>query len=71
MDNYGQIIFKLDELIEKKHLSKNKLSELTGLSFTGIQRYYNGTNKRVDLDVLARLCYALDCNIEDIIEYRK
>lgn len=40
-------------------------------SFTDIQRYYNGTNKRIDMDVPARLCHALECRIEDIIEYRE
>ncbi|MBQ6012466.1 MAG: helix-turn-helix transcriptional regulator [Firmicutes bacterium] len=25
--------------------------------------------QRVDLSVLARLCYALDCDLSDIIEY--
>lgn len=71
MNDYGEVRFKLDKIMAQRKMSKNKLSELTGLSFTGIQRYYNGKNKRVDLDVLARLCNALNCRIEDIIEYQK
>ncbi len=71
MKNYGTIIYNLDMIMKRKNISKNKLSELTGISFSGIQRYFNGTNKRVDLDVLARLCAALECNVGDILDYQE
>ncbi len=67
--NYGKFIIDLAPIMNKKKMSKNKLCNLTGLKFNALQRYYKNTLKRVDLDILARICFALECNINDIIKY--
>ena len=36
---------------------------------TQINGYCNNTISRLDIDVLARLCYALNCEINDLLEY--
>ena len=43
--------------MKKKNISRNKLSVLTGATYNVINRYYNSDINRVDLDVLARICY--------------
>ena len=67
--NYGYIKIKLAELIEERGLSKNKLSHKAELQRTQINQYCNCTVTRLDTAVLARLCTALDCKIEDLIEF--
>ena len=67
MDQYGSIIIKLDEVIKKKGISKNKLSHRAEMQRTQLNNYCNNKVTRLDTDVLARLCTALDCKIEDII----
>ncbi len=52
-------------------MNKNRLSVLTGVKFDTIQKYYNGDVYRIDVDVLAKFCYALNCNVNDIVEYNK
>ena len=69
ISNYGKFIIDLAPIMTKKKMSKNRLCELTGLKFNALQRYYKNTLKRVDLDILARICFALECNISDIIKY--
>lgn len=69
LTNYGKFIIDLAPIMQKKRMSKNKLCNLTGLKFNNLQRYYKNTLKRVDLDILARICFALECNINDIIKY--
>ncbi len=69
LTNYGKFIIDLAPIMKKKEMSKNKLCNLTGLKFNALQRYYKNTLKRVDLDILARICFALECNINDIIKY--
>ena len=69
LTNYGKFIIDLAPIMQKKGMSKNKLCNLTGLKFNALQRYYKNTLKRVDLDILARICFALECNINDIIKY--
>lgn len=55
--------------MEEKNISKNKLCRMTDLRFETIQGYYKGDISRIDLYVITKLCDALDCNIQDIIEY--
>lgn len=67
--NYGKIVIKLKNIMTEKDVSKNKLSVLTGVKFDTIQKYYNSNVYRIDVDVLAKFCFALNCEIEDIVEY--
>ena len=66
---YGFIKIKLDELLQTKGLSKNKLSHKAEMQRSQINAYCNNTITRLDVAVLARLCTALECHIEDIIEF--
>ena len=63
--NYGTIRIKLDEMIEKQNISKNKLE----MQRTQLNQFCKGTVTRLDTAVLARLCCALNCKIEDLLEY--
>lgn len=69
METYGTIKIKLDELIAKAGISKNKLSHRAEMQRTQINHYCNNTISRLDVDVLARLCTVLDCKIEDLLEF--
>lgn len=69
IDN-GSINFKLKQILIDRNLSKNKLSVMSGVRFDTIQRFCLGNISRIDLEILCRLCNALNCKIEDIIEYK-
>ena len=69
MNKYGTIRINLAKLIEKNGLSKNKLSHLAEMQRTQINHYCNNKITRLDTDVLARLCTALDCEIGDLLEF--
>ncbi len=69
--NYGKINIKLKTVMNSKGMNKNRLSVLTGVKFDTIQKYYNGDVYRIDVDVLAKFCYALNCDVNDIVEYNK
>ena len=69
MDKHGKIIIKLDDVIKKVGISKNKLSHRAEMQRTQLNNYCNNKVTRLDTDVLARLCSVLNCKIEDIIEY--
>ena len=66
---YGTIRIKLDEMIEKQNLSKNKLAHRAEMQMTQLNQFCKGTVTRLDTAVLARLCCALNCKIEDLLEY--
>ena len=69
MDSYGTIRIKLDALLEKSGMSKRKLSHRAEMERTQINNYCNNKITRLDTDVLARLCTALDCTISDLLEF--
>ena len=69
MKQYGTIKIKLNELIKQAGISKNKLSHRAEMQRTQINNYCNNNITRLDIDVLARLCCALDCKIEDLLEF--
>lgn len=66
---YGTIRIKLDELIEKSGLSKNKLSHRAEMQRTQINHYCNNEITRLDIDVLSRICTVFNCKIGDLLEF--
>lgn len=55
-------------LIDKK-LTKTDLKNKSGISFNVLAKL--GKGEAVSLESLHRVCIALDCNIEDIMEFTK
>ena len=69
MSEYGKIKIKLDEMLKQRGMSKNKLSHKAEMQRAQINNYCKNEITRLDTDVLARICTALDCKIEDILEF--
>ena len=67
----GTYIFKLEQLLIDKGISKSKLINDTGTDFKVIKRLTTGEIVRIDIYGLARLCNYLNCNVSDIVEFRK
>ena len=67
--NYGKVKINLDKIIKEKNISKNKLTQRTEMQRTQLNNYCKQNIQRIDLSILARLCYVLECDISDIIEY--
>jgi putative transcriptional regulator len=67
--DYGQIRIKLAEFMAEQNISINKLAFRAEMQRTQLKAYMKEDVQRVDLAVLSRLCYALECNLEDLIEY--
>ena len=69
--DYGKISICLKKLLDEKGMTRYKLSKLTGTRFEVITKWYEGNVERLDLDILARVCYVLGCEPADIIKYDK
>jgi len=67
--NYGKINVKLKQYLDKRNIKRGNLASSIQTRFEVIDKWYNNKVERMDLDVLARICYVLNCKIEDIIEY--
>ena len=71
MEDFGQVVFKIDQVLEDKKISKNKLEKEAKLQRTQLNSYCNNKVRRIDLQTLAKICYVLDCGIGDIMEYER
>lgn len=71
MRDYGHITLHLRERMEELRLNRNQLAKAIGTRFEVIDKWCQGDVSRIDADILARLCYVLDCRVEDLITYEK
>lgn len=69
MEQYGTIRIKLDELLKKSGISKNKLSHRAEMQHTQINNFCKNKVTRLDTDVLARICTVFNCQISDLLEF--
>ena len=67
---YGSIRVKLAEVLDSRGITRNYLKTLTGAKYDVITRYYKADHvQMVDLDFFSRVCFALGCDISDLLEY--
>ena len=58
---------KLWKLLIDKRMNKSQLRNAAGISTNAVAKL--GRNETVSLETLEKICFALDCNIEDIMEF--
>ncbi len=58
---------KLWKLLIDKDMKKKDLCTLSGISPSSLTKM--GKNGHVTTEVLAKICKALDCSVEDIMEF--
>lgn len=67
---FGTIRIKLDEYLTKNNISTYALAKATALEFKVIKNLRKLMVTRIDFEVLAKICYALEVKIDDILEYQ-
>jgi putative transcriptional regulator len=63
------IILKLDELLTERNLTAYALAKKTGLHQSVISKIRRNESQALRLDVLAKLCAALECQPGDLLAY--
>lgn len=67
--DYGRVELRLKEIMDERGISRNQLAKRIDARFEVVGKWYKGEVEKMDLDILARICYALDCTTEDLIKY--
>ena len=67
MDSKSVITIK--EIMDRKNITRNYLARVSHTRFEVIDKWYRNKVEKMDLDILARICYVLECSPADIIEY--
>ena len=64
------IYVDLKTIMDKKKVSINELSRLTGVRYHIVKKYYLNQVYRVDLENLKKFCVVLNCVPGDIIKIK-
>lgn len=67
--DYGHIELHLRQYMDARGISRNALARAINTRFEVIDKWYNGHVEKIDADILARICFVLECEVSDIIVY--
>ena len=59
----------LNQTLEQKGKSQYWLAHNTGIAASTINNLCNGKTSSIQFDVLQKICNALECNVNDVIEH--
>lgn len=65
------IVINLDVMMAKRKMSLNELSEKVGITLANLSILKNNKAKAIRFSTLDAICKALDCNVEDILEFKE
>ena len=63
------IVINLDVAMAKKKMSLNELSDKVGITLSNLSILKNNKAKAIRFSTLDAICKALECRVEDVIEY--
>ncbi|QSF42646.1 helix-turn-helix domain-containing protein [Paenibacillus tianjinensis] len=65
------ILIKLDDLLKLKNISQREIARRTGIRHPTISEMCLNKSKSLPVENLDKICSELDCELSDIIEYKK
>ena len=65
----GTCRFKIGWIHEKNNISRSSLSRNAQIHYNQLLKYCKNDMQKVDLNILARICKTINCEIGEIIEY--
>ena len=66
---YGKVHIRLRKLMDARDMTRNELARAANTRFEVVDKWYRGSVEKIDADVLARFCFVLGCQVEDVIQY--
>jgi len=65
------IVMNLDVMMAKRKMTLGELSEKMGFTLSNMSIMKQGKSRAIKLHTLNKLCYILDCDANDLLEFRK
>lgn len=65
------IVINLDVMMARRKMTLGELSDKVGITLANLSILKNNKAKAVRFSTLDAICRALDCRVEDILEYRE
>lgn len=67
--DYGVVKMNIEKLLEKAGISKNKICKDLDLPRPNFNKYCRNQFQRIDANLIAKLCFYLDCTVDELIKY--
>lgn len=64
------ITVKLEEIMAKREINCTELAEKIGVSAPDLSLLKTGKARAIKFTTLNKLCEALECKVEDVLEYK-
>lgn len=68
-NEYGSFRLALKELMDEQNISINEMSRYAKVRYETVRKYYNNDCYWYDAEILAKFCYVLECNINELLIY--
>ena len=65
------IVINLDVMMARRKMSLGELSEKVGITLANLSILKNNKAKAIRFSTLDAICRALECKVEDILEYKE
>lgn len=65
------IIINLDVMMARRKMSLGELSDKVGITLANLSILKNNKARAIRFSTLDAICKALDCRVEDILEYKE
>lgn len=68
---YGTLHLKINEILAEKGISKNKICKDLDIPRSNFNRYCRDGVSRFDTNMICKLCYYLEVDVGELIEYKR
>ena len=70
-NKYGHLEFNLEQILEEREISKNKIRKELDIPRSNFNRYCRNEFQRIDANLICKLCDYFDCEVGELIHYVK
>ncbi len=67
--NFGTLTLKIEQILEEKGISKNKICKDLDIPRANFNRYCRNDFQRIDAGLICKLCWYLEIDAGTLIEY--
>ena len=68
---YGELHLRINEILEEKGISKTRICKDMDIPRSNFNRYFRDECSRLDVGFLCKLCYYLEVDMGELVEYKK
>ena len=69
--NEKYLYMRLEELMRKRNISKNRLCKDLDMQMTNLNKYYRNQFQRIDAALIVKLCDYFQCEVSELLEIRE